>query len=867
MRFLSVCSGIEAASIAWKPLGWTCAGVSEIDPFPRAVLQQRFDAQPVDFEDHRYDPQSNILPMFGDFTQIEAHHVGPIDLLVGGTPCFPAGTMIATKRGHIPIEEVVVGDQVVTHQGRFRSVVRTGSKRAKTVTVTGQGHYGLETTRNHRFYAIKKRSQSTRSKGKAFAKRWVEGPNWVAADELKGHHWGCLANWPHIPMPPVTKIGRETAPVLHTADLLTLAGAYLGDGWVRMNERRGSVIFGLNDEKLVALRHVFDAYGRWSSSREGKAIRVQISSRPLARWLSENFGSGAAEKVVPLWALSHPDRNKIIEGYRITDGGDYPDGFQATTVSKHLALTMRMLSVSCGYASSVRFFERPKTCLIEGRIVNQRDTYTVSFSHSKRSSFEERGFRWQCVRSVIETGTERTVFDLEVEEDHSYVADGIAVHNCQSFSIAGLRGGMADDRGNLSLEYIRLARRTRARWVAWENVPGVFSSNSGEDFRCFLSGLAGWHVPMPKDGWKNAGIIPPGPVDGAYGLAWRVLDAQYFGVPQRRRRVFVVGYIGDWRRAAAVLLERGSLLRNPPPSREKRKAAPTIPSRSSGGGGLGTDFDCDGGLVQETAGMLSAASGRSRGAGTDPAILVPEIVGQAMSAKWSKGTAGPAGDEHHNLIPVAQAFKPSHFTRGKDGAPSGVVPLLSADADKGDQDPLVYSYAIQERAVSENLENGPQGKGYQAFTLEARNKTQAVAYDMRGRKGGSQFEGPHDTANIRAGSGGSSRSDVASAVSENQKGEVRLSEQSGALAGGGGKPGQGYQAAMIGNAVRRLTPTECARLQGFPDDHCKIEWRGKAAEECPDGPQYKAFGNSMAVPVMRWIGERIDQVEKIGTEA
>ncbi len=252
VRFLSVCSGIEAASVAWKPLGWTCAGVSEIEPFPRAVLQERQGAVAVDW-DHRHAPQSNITPLFGDFTQIESHHVGPINLLVGGTPC-------------------------------------------------------------------------------------------------------------------------------------------------------------------------------------------------------------------------------------------------------------------------------------------------------------------------------------------------------QSFSIAGLRGGLDDDRGNLALEFLRLADRTRPRWLVWENVPGVLSSNGGRDFGSILGGMA----------------------ELGYGFAYRVLDAQFFGVPQRRRRVFVVGHLGSWQRAAAVLFERHSLSGHPAPRRKAGKVAPTIPSRSTGGGGLGTDFDCDGGLIErawpaDTAPTLNAAFGSKMG--------------------------------------------------------------------------------------------------------------------------------------------------------------------------------------------------------------------------------------------------------------
>jgi DNA (cytosine-5)-methyltransferase 1 len=216
---------------------------------------------------------------------------------------------------------------------------------------------------------------------------------------------------------------------------------------------------------------------------------------------------------------------------------------------------------------------------------------------------------------------------------------------CQSFSIAGLRGGMDDERGNLALEFIRLAQRKRPQWVVWENVPGVLSSKGGRDFGSFLGALA----------------------EIGYGFAYRVLDAQFFGVAQRRRRVFVVGYPGDWRRAAAVLFERESLSGNPAPRGHNRKQA-------------------------------------------------GEIVG-TLTTRTGVSHDNYSAEEGHCLV--------------------------------------------------------------------------------------------------------------------------------------------------TGGLPRWITPTECERLQGFPDGFTQIPYRNKPAEKCPDGPRYKALGNSMAVPVMRWIGERIQQVEAL----
>ena len=256
---------------------------------------------------------------------------------------------------------------------------------------------------------------------------------------------------------------------------------------------------------------------------------------------------------------------------------------------------------------------------------------------------------------------------------------------CQSFSVAGLRKGLADPRGNLMLTYLAIAAQHRPRWLVWENVPGVLSSNRGRDFGTFIGALG-------KLG---------------YGFAYRVLDAQYFGVAQRRRRVFVVGHSGDWKRAAAVLFERESLSGNPAPSREAR---------------------------EEVAGTVTTRSGSAY----DP--LTESFV--TKEAAW----------------PAKVASTLISFSRVDDG----------------------------------------------------RDATSNLAPTMR--------------------------------VSGKAGGVLAMADRL---------------------CVRRLTPIECERLQGFPDDYTRIPWRNKPAENCPDGPRYKAMGNSMAVPVMRWIGERIQMVDKL----
>lgn len=350
---------------------------------------------------------------------------------------------------------------------------------------------------------------------------------------------------------------------------------------------------------------------------------------------------------------------------------------------------------------------------------------------------------------------------------------------CQSFSVAGLRRGLEDPRGNLMLTYGAIAEKLHPRWIVWENVPGVMSSNKGRDFGSFLGMLE---------------LI-------GYGIAYRILDAQYFGVAQRRRRVFVVGYLGDWRRAAQVLLEPESLRWNPPPRREAGEDASRVAGTLAANGGGTTrpagncnELDFCIAHTLRASGFDASEDGTGRGT---------PLVAHTLNAK---GGSGRSDGESETLLPVVagtmKACKDSGgWSNSADHAAAGyMIPVLALNAR---QDP------DREEELSPPMSRKDTGH--------------AVAFALRGRDGGAMPEIEGDkTGALRASAGGSSRSYVAA------------------------------------SAVRRLTPRECERLQGFPDDYTLIPWRGKDA---PDGPRYKALGNSMAVPVMAWIGKRIQEVE------
>ncbi|VYS85218.1 phage N-6-adenine-methyltransferase [Citrobacter amalonaticus] len=339
---------------------------------------------------------------------------------------------------------------------------------------------------------------------------------------------------------------------------------------------------------------------------------------------------------------------------------------------------------------------------------------------------------------------------------------------CQAFSIAGLREGLSDDRGQLTLSYVELAnaidakRRERGEpesIIVWENVPGVLSSKDNA-FGCFLAVLAGESSELQPAGgkWTHAGCVS-GP---ERVIAWRVLDAQFFGVAQRRRRVFIVASARKGFDPAEVLFEFDSVRRDTAPRRETQKVVAALTAR-----GVGT---CGADDNQAQAGHLIAFGGGN--------------------------TAGH--------IDVATACTAHGIRLDFD---------TETFAVHGTQDPDTNCELAHTLGRNNGQENAIVTE---PFTLA-----------IRGRSEGSTVEVRNDgTANAL-------------------------------LTPNGGRAGMGVGAIGWGMQVRRLTPIECERLQGFPDDHTLIGWRGKDAAECPDGPRYKAIGNSMAVPVMRWIGERI----------
>ena len=363
---------------------------------------------------------------------------------------------------------------------------------------------------------------------------------------------------------------------------------------------------------------------------------------------------------------------------------------------------------------------------------------------------------------------------------------------CQSFSVAGLRRGMVDPRGNLTLTFLALANRLRPEWIIWENVPGVLSSNGGRDFGAFLGALG----------------------ELGYWWAYRVLDAQFFGVAQRRRRVFLVANARDRMRAAAVLFEPKSLRGDTPAGGAERQGAPASPPQGVGHGFRQLAL---GHYVRDEA--ASTVKARDSKDATD-LVIAPTVIDRAA---FNQG----AGALYPPLIEQSETM-PALVARG----------------------PHAVAYPLQDGRAIEKGQNGLGigEAGAPSYTVDTSGAA-AVAY--------APAVSHTLTRRMDSGEDGTGRGTPLVAVGTDLY-NLALTGDLAATMGTNGSSQTGAGPTVLQTtAVRRLTPRECERLQGFPDDWTAIPYRGK---EAADGPRYKAIGNSMAVPVMRWIGQRVAAV-------
>lgn len=426
---------------------------------------------------------------------------------------------------------------------------------------------------------------------------------------------------------------------------------------------------------------------------------------------------------------------------------------------------------------------------------------------------------------------------------------------CQAFSVAGLRKSLDDARGNLSLTFceianaidtIRAGRGERSAIIFWENVPGVLCTKDNA-FGCFLAGLAGEVEPLEPPGgkWENAGYVS-GP---QRAIAWRVLDAQYFGLAQRRRRVFIVASARDDFDPAAVLFEFDGVRRDSAPRRE---AGQTTARGTGAGAAVGFQSSQSGVRLVETHATLDANNGSRRHNGV-------------LTMAHGQGGAEIARDRSPTLTCNHEAPICFHPTQDPISSVDGTTHAMGCGSSSG-QASIAVAFAENSRAEL-RLEGGD---GQRTGTLNTGGGKPGpgipcIAYTTK----------LHNTASNNA---GKFFEEYSTCLDANSPPPAVFQPTGVFFAGQGAKAGSiAYSedvaptlkasdsgtnrtpSAHVGMLVRRLTPEECEALQGFLRRYTAIPWRKKPADQCPDGPRYKALGNSWAVPVVRWIGQRIDK--------
>lgn len=368
------------------------------------------------------------------------------DGLITSPECFPAGTLILTKRGLVPIEEIAIGDMVLTHLNRWRCVRTLMSSAKNTILLAGQGHRALELTSEHPVY-----TRSQRTNWDSTQKRYVRqlgSPEWTNAQLADGMRWATPSNVPELNLPEVRSGNNRS--VEFTDAFWWMVGRWLGDGSVRIRPDQSSEITiccGKHEVDELEALHFAPRTGpharrneiHWRKREVRTSYLFETSHDGLARWLVEHFGKGAHGKTIPAWVLGMNVswREQLLRGYVSADGSTNARYTQTHSVSKRLALGIRLLAVSLGFHASLGCY-RHKGGTIEDRPFEPYDIWIVRWENnaSQRTGVFEGNHGWTLIKSVQAGREQVIVYNLSVDEDESYVADGIVVHNCTNHSLA-----------------------------------------------------------------------------------------------------------------------------------------------------------------------------------------------------------------------------------------------------------------------------------------------------------------------------------------------------------------------------------------------------------------------------------------------
>ena len=713
-----------------------------------------------------------------DIRNVNAWNIPKADCWTFGAPCFTKGTLITTHRGLVPIESIQAGDLVLTHKNRFQRVVKPMvSKKRGIYTIQVQGSPKTECTGNHRFY-VKEKYKKWNSELRKYEIE-ISEPKWKQVSDFSGNE---LIQFPqNVNSCNIYNLTFEECWIL---------GRYVADGHIRdsgRNDRPSNnkkVFFNIGKEKKNIFEENIKSY-KMSISEE-KTVYRYCSSDYRIFDLCCKCGKGAENKIIPQFVLDLPINllKNFINGYMCGDGCYTNNSYKATSVSKKLIYQLGQCiekAYKTGYC--IYYNKRPKKNIIEGRTVNQKDTYQIVFRENNNSVYDENCL-WMPIRK-IEYNSKRTeiVYNMEVENDNSYTANNMGVHNCQDFSIAGKRAGLAGERSSLIQEVFRileeLKEENKPEWLIYENVKGMFSSNRGLDYLSIV-------CEMDRLG---------------YNIEWQNIDSKWF-VPQNRERIYTIGHLRRYGRRK-ILPVTGTDGEN-----SISIIGTTHPNRHSTGD------------IHNVDGIMSTCTSRDY---KQPKQIGIKIIGEINSSQ--DGLI-------HDISGISQCQSAGHGNCAKVA-----IPVLTPDRVEKRQngrrfkengDPMFtltaqgrHGVAIDLKAFSSKTRGQPFRYGY-AATLD-HNCNQGIIIPVDNQK---------DTKCGNA---------------------IYIEMPDGFII-----YAIWYEKEHCYIAVRKLTPKECFRLQGWTDDYFE-----KAAFVNSDSQLYKQAGNGVTVNVVQTIGERIKKVEEM----
>ena len=542
LRVLSLFSGIGAFEKALTNIGidYDLVGFSEIDKY--AIKSY--------CAIHDVDENLNL----GDVTQIKSDSINTFDLLVGGSPCFIAGTKILTNKGYKNIEDIQTGDKVLTHTNSYQKVIKPMVNKAnKLYKIDTMCSETLYVTEEHPFYVRKKYKELDKEKGVYYRK--FEEPQWIKAKDLNKNCYVGIAinqesklpNWNGITCninQSKSIIKNELKNFFKYDEFWWLVGRYIGDGWTTITKRKDrnnsylyKTILCCNKKELNEITDVLDKlnkktnnYFSYSINEERTVYKICISKQELVEYLN-TFGKYAYGKHITndIFDLPIDLLKNFIQGYNSADGCYTQNLNSITSTSQELIYGIgECIAKAYNRPYSIYKVKRPKQCTIEGRIVNQRDSYLIKWKNENKKqdkAFYDGKYIWYPINKIEKIDYDGLVYNMEVENDNSYTVNNIIVHNCQNISImrktavdSRIPEGLNGEESKLFFDYVRILNDKLPKYFIFENVRNLLSSNNGEDFKTVVDLLG-----------KN------------YNIHHQLMNSCDYGIPQVRRRLFIVG--------------------------------------------------------------------------------------------------------------------------------------------------------------------------------------------------------------------------------------------------------------------------------------------------------------------------------------